>query len=272
MACSELLHTATASREVLNSLLDAVRCTAFATLHKVCLNFELCGCIGKTCCVLLMFICTRLCVREGRCQVLLISGCHPGEVSLVHWKCSIQRSLHIPTFHTHTHIYTLINCFNFCSKPSTDHIYFSKLHSHYWFGKTLNEPWWINSYSLHKMTLGTTSERNLFCQQGFSFNNVLLRSVLEHFWYTWRGIIDEWILSVCSSRWNLVDASAGTVVNSTDPLRPFTSWALRGHATLDEWGQPLAFQTLIISVVLAVSPLCRRCTKEPEGGWGVQWC
>lgn len=30
------------------------------------------------------------------------------------------------------------------------------------------------------------------------------------------------------SRRNLVDVSAGTAVNPTDPLRPFTSWALKG--------------------------------------------
>lgn len=60
---------------------------------------------------------------------------------------------------------------------------------------------------------------------------------------------EVWILSLHRSRWNLMDVSAGTVLNSADPLRPFTSCALRGHAMLDEWGQPLAFQILITSVL-----------------------
>lgn len=62
--------------------------------------------------------------------------------------------------------------------------------------------------------------------------------------------------------------SAGTAVNPTEPWRPFTSWAHRGHAMLDEWGQPLAFITPITWAVSAMHPRCRGCTKKPqhEGG------
>lgn len=40
------------------------------------------------------------------------------------------------------------------------------------------------------------------------------------------------------SRRTLVDVSAGSAVHPAEPWRPFTSWALRGHAMLHEWGQP----------------------------------
>lgn len=39
----------------------------------------------------------------------------------------------------------------------------------------------------------------------------------------------------CEGFWrNLVDVSAGIAANPTEPWRPFTSWPLTGHATLDE--------------------------------------
>lgn len=40
------------------------------------------------------------------------------------------------------------------------------------------------------------------------------------------------------SRRTFVDVSAGSAVHPAEPWRPFTSWALRGHAMLHEWGQP----------------------------------
>ena len=83
----------------------------------------------------------------------------------------------------------------------------------------------------------------------------------------------------------LVDVSAGT---PADPLRPFTSRALRGHAALDEWDRPLAFKTLITwgcvsHASLAAGPASYLFSRQTEldvrvverrggggrwGGWG----
>lgn len=82
------------------------------------------------------------------------------------------------------------------------------------------------------------------------------------------------------SRRKLVDVSAGSAVHPTEPWRPFTSWALRGHAMLDEWGQPLAFMTPLAAAVSANHPRYWGCAKklrhkggrELGKGGGVQCC
>lgn len=63
---------------------------------------------------------------------------------------------------------------------------------------------------------------------------------------------------------SLVDLSAGTDENPTKPQRPLTSWALRGHAMLDEWGQPLTFKTPIIPAVSAMQPRGRGWKEKPS--------
>lgn len=203
---------------------------------------------GKVFCFLLMFWSTSVCVW----------GPHQGDVSLV--QCyTKQWNLHNLCAHTFIHnmsysaheawrgsFIILLLLHGPCRFYNMTYLLRPLMSHGEWKARTL-------------AFFTASRHRSLVCQWGFSFSGSRMCTVFEKC----SSVItllsyvrNKWFPSSCRSRRNLLDASA---VNPTDPLRPFTSWALGGRAVPDEWDRSLAFKTLI---TWAVAAMHRRV------GWG----